>query len=474
MSDLLTVKEISSLFKLHPKTVYKWEMEGKIPYYKINGQLRFDNKEIEEFKAKNKYNSLEYSEFLPKVNLSLENYDRILLKGRSALSKKSKRWNYGKKGVFKRRLKTGESWCFWYYEKKGKIKKMTVRGATCREDAILVMEAKVREVFNREHGIEKKIARFKEFAVTYLEKYAKIRKRSWKTDEKFLKAQLTPFFGDMKLSEITPEKVSEFIGKRQKEGVKNSTIHKHLQVLRKMMNLAIDYGYEVEKNPVRSFHFSNEAENQRTRVLSYEEERQLLKAAAPHLEPIIQTALQTGMRLQEILKLRMEDVDLGQDVITIRPENNKTGKMDYIPLPFPLTELLKRLIAENRGRTAFVFNYLDSRTKEFRAVSSIQHAFCNACRRAGIQNLQFRDLRRTFATRLHQSGVDPLIIQRLLRHSSFKISEQVYIQSNLRMMKEAVEKARRGTEKQENLEHIWNTERPGKEETPLSSWISMN
>lgn len=161
---------------------------------------------------------------------------------------------------------------------------MTVPGATCKEDAILAMETKVREVFNEQYGIRKKETKLKDFALTYLEKYAKPSKKSWQTDRKFLHSQLVPFFGEMKLSEITPKHVSEFVVKRQNDGVKNSTINKYLQVLRKMLNLADEFGYEIKKNPVRPFHFSNEMENRRTRVLSYEEEERLMGEAASSMD----------------------------------------------------------------------------------------------------------------------------------------------------------------------------------------------
>ncbi len=163
-----------------------------------------------------------------------------------------------------------------------------------------------------------------------------------------------------------------------------------------------------------------------------------------------------------------------KDTITIQPEINKTGKLDCIPLPCYLKEMLRKLIKESGGRTEHVFNYNDPRTGEYRPVSSIQHGFQAACRRAKIKGLQFRDLRRTFGTRLHQNGVDPLIIQRLLRHSSFKISEQVYIQSNLKMMREAVNGAALQKAKLTKMEHIWNTEKSEKKETPVNFFISMN
>ncbi len=280
----------------------------------------------------------------------------------------------------------------------------------------------------------------------------RVKKRSWKTDEKYLNVHLIPFFGSMELSEITPEHVSEFV-KRDKDGVKSSTVNKHLQVLRKMMNVAVDYRYEIKKNPVRAFHFSSEAGFRRIRVLSSEEEEKLVKVASPHLKSIIQFALDTGLRLQEILTLQTEDVDFGQEVIRIRPEVNKSGKHDFIPLLPRPKELISNLKAANGGRTSFVFNYLDPHTNELRPIRSIQHAFQTACRKAGITGLQFRDLRRTFSTRLHEKGLGLLIIQRLLRHSSPRISAEVYIQTSMRMMKEALEKISSREEKPANLEH---------------------
>ncbi|HUU36914.1 MAG TPA: tyrosine-type recombinase/integrase [Candidatus Desulfaltia sp.] len=479
MEKLLSVKEAAELLHCHPKTIYR---NKALPCHNIPGiGIRYKPSELEKYVEQNTLKAVP----IPSPRLSakspkltrLDDFDRFELKGDSAVSKKRQRWNYGKKGVYRRKSKTGESWCYWYYEAKGKIKKVTVRGAVSREDAIHAMEAKVREVFNREHGIKKKEISLGDFAVEYLEKYAKLRKRSWKSDEKFLSSQLIPFFGSKLLSAITSQHVSEFIIKRRSEGVKNSTIHKHLQVLRRMFNLAEDFGYEAGKNPVRPYHFSSEEAYRRTRVLSDEEEPRLMQEAAPHLKAIMRMAVETGMRKQEILKLKIEDVDFSQEVIRIRPENNKAGKLDIIPLPHSMKELIKKLIEENAGRTVYVFNYYDSRTGKLRPVESIEHAFQAACRRAKIKDLQFRDLRRTYGTRLHEKGVDPLIIQRLLRHSSFRISEQVYIQSSMKMMKEAVNGTGKKTKDEtipEKLEQNWNNEGLEKAGILVSPWLSRN
>jgi len=247
-------------------------------------------------------------------------------------------------------------------------------------------------------------------------------------------------FGSIYLDEITPRRVKDYISMRiKKDRVKANSVNRHLQLLRKMFNWAVDMGYEVGENPVKSSLLFDESTFRRERVLSNQEEAKLLKEAAPHLRDILEFALGTGCRLKEIINLKIEDVSFQNGIITIQAENNKTKTVDAIPMNSMVRNLLKRVISENNGRSEHVFNFYNSKTGNYGPINSIKVAFKNACNRAGLEDFQFRDTRRTFSSRLHERGVDPLIVQRLLRHSSFKISEQVYIQSNLRMMKRAVE-----------------------------------
>ncbi|MCJ7587344.1 MAG: helix-turn-helix domain-containing protein, partial [Candidatus Aminicenantes bacterium] len=46
---LLDVKEVSGLLHVHSKTIYEWKTSGKLPFVSVNGRVRFDKKQIEEF-----------------------------------------------------------------------------------------------------------------------------------------------------------------------------------------------------------------------------------------------------------------------------------------------------------------------------------------------------------------------------------------------------------------------------------------
>lgn len=86
----------------------------------------------------------------------------------------------------------------------------------------------------------------------------------------------------------------------------------------------------------------------------------------------------------------------------------------------------------------------------------IKKAFRGACRRAGIKDLRFHDLRHTFASRLIEKGVDIIKVKELLGHSTVKVTER-YTHSNREERKKAVEllckKSPKIAGKLENLLH---------------------
>ena len=80
----------------------------------------------------------------------------------------------------------------------------------------------------------------------------------------------------------------------------------------------------------------------------------------------------------------------------------------------------------------YVFTFRD------RPLRNIRTAFQITCRKAGIKNLRFHDLRHTFATRLVLSGVDLVTVSRLLGHSTIHMTMR-YSHPKPEALKSAVE-----------------------------------
>lgn len=456
---LLSVKEISSFLSVHPITVYKWTEEGKIPYLKINGLIRFDKSEIEEWKDKKKNKYFEFAESLPKFDFPLESYDKMLLKGRSVLSNRSKRWKYGIGTVYLRRTKGGkERWYIDYRDVNRERIRRVAKHAQSRKEALLELQSEVRKSFDKQHALSKKKSKVKldEFAVQYLEDYAKVNNLAWKRIDTCLK-NLCEFMGTYYLQDISPLLIEKYKPKRLSEGVKPATVNRELSVLKRAFNLAINWKM-ADENPVQKVRFLRQPEP-RERILTEDEEERLLEASSEHLRPVILVALRTGMRKAEIVTLRWDQIDMrNREIEVIR---TKSGKKRIIPISEDLYEELK-LLKEKDGNAEFVFQYADQKTGEKRHLKHFRRSFETACRRAKISSFTFHDLRHTFASRLVRSGVDLITVKDLLGHYSVKTTER-YTHSNQEQKRKAVEllSGERGGKKAEkvvNLSLIGHTE----------------
>ena len=279
---LLTVNEVSSFLHVHPKTIYKWIAEGRLPHRKINGTIRFERSEIEAFQQKYKPVEILQPNLPLKLDVPLDAYDRMLLKGESAVSNKKQRWNYGFGTIYVREFKGKKRFCVDYRDHLGKRIRHVIPLVQTRGEAVLYLQSKVTEVFDRKHNT-KRISQiqFDKFAFMYLNDYAKINKRSWKTDEYRLKTML-PYFGRYELQMITSRDIERFRAERIEAGNTQSTTNRSLTLLKKMLNLAIDWGY-LKENPGAKVKMFPEHDVLKEKVLTKEEEQRLLATSPDHL-----------------------------------------------------------------------------------------------------------------------------------------------------------------------------------------------
>lgn len=460
------MNEVSSFLSVHPKTVYKWTLSNRIPHLRINGLIRFRKNEIEGWQIEHKFRGNPF-ELIPRHDLCLPDYDNMLLKGGTALSKSSsKRVNYSFGAIYSRRTKQGKDrWYLDYRDIKGKRIQRVIRHVVSRQDAAIALQRAVQGVFNVQHNIRpaSKQVSLPELVDQYLDRYAKTNKRSWKTDGSYSKSMIE-YFGNVQLAEISSFQVEGYKAARLKENVKHSTVNRCLAILRKMFNLAVEWGY-LQEHQRPKFKLFSEKDNLKERILTRDEEAKLFQVSSSHLRPILTVALHTGMRLGEILGLTWRQVDFKKGLI--RVERTKSGLSRLIPVNSALYETLGAL----RGCRAGAFLFENAKTG--RPLTSVKTAFLAACGRAGIAGLRFHDLRHTFASRLVENGADIITVKELLGHSSVKITER-YTHSQGEQKKFAVSLLTvRGPEaagSEENPLHICDT---AKEKAPLKPGISL-
>lgn len=255
--------------------------------------------------------------------------------------------------------------------------------------------------------------------------------RSYKTKKNFID-NLKKEFGSLRLQNFSLSLLESYQSRRLAEGRKPATVNRYLATIKHMFTKAVDWEMVPEDTfkRVRRVKLSEE-NNRRLRYLSIEESDILVAAAEPHLKPILTTALNTGMRRGEILGLTWEQVDLKHGFLLL--DKTKSGKRREIPINSSLSETLRTLLVARRIDIPFVF--FDPITG--RRYQSVKRAFATACRRAGIYDFHFHDLRHTFASQLVMNGVDITTVSKLLGHASLTMTLR-YSHLSPNHLKEAV------------------------------------
>lgn len=302
----------------------------------------------------------------------------------------------------------------WYYDfTYNKIRYRGIGGAT-KTQALRTQEKLRNQVINGEFGLveNQENPLIDQFAENYLARRKHI--RSHIRDELSVRILLRTFKGKTLLS-IQPQNIEDYIGKRLHEGVSNGTINRELACLKHMYNLAIKWKC-ARKNPVNDVDFLEEPPG-RTRFLSQQECQCLLAYCSKHLKPIAMTALNTGMRLREILSLRWKQVHIDYVIEPyVELGETKNNKKRFVPLTDDMVALFEGM----NKNSEYVF--LDSYGKN--PLQSVRKPFINALKKAGISDFRFHDLRHTFASHYIMSGGDMLSLKEILGHSTMKMVER--------------------------------------------------
>ncbi|OQY98409.1 MAG: hypothetical protein B6D35_12220 [Candidatus Brocadia sp. UTAMX2] len=294
--------------------------------------------------------------------------------------------------------------------------------------------------FDRYEGAAKT---FREMADRFMKEHAPKVSRNMQESYTTSAKHLLSFFGDSKLTAITPKVINDYKVSRINQGKKPATINKELAMLQKAFSLAVKQWEWTKENPCLKIPKERE-NNQRDRWLSEDEEKRQLENAPQWLRDIIVFALHTGLRQDELLSLTWDRADLFRKTIII--QETKNGKPRTIPLNQIALGILMEKTKVRSLKCDFVFPS-SAMTKIDRA--NLIKSFNVVNEKAGIQNFRFHDLRHTFATRLAQRGIDLYKISKLLGHCDIHMTQ--------RYAHHCPESLREGIEVLEKVDYVLTT-----------------
>lgn len=328
----------------------------------------------------------------------------------------------------------------WYYD--FIVNGRRHKGCTGLEDKKLARQHVERERYEIKNGrpadgpkAKPTLPTFEEYAGGWRMTHGKD-KASAADDQSILNRALNPYFGRMRLDEITRDDVVRFRsdrlagklyikGKSRKATPKIATVMSELALLRTILNVAVEDDL-LAKNPagrLSRLHGGKKMKinNRRDRVIDAEEYARLLLAVSPkapksksvhcgaHLRPMMILAYETGMREGEILGLRWSDVDFAKH--KVRLTDTKNGETRNVPLSRKAEKAFRDW---GRGDSTYVFPAMSGEGH----IGHVSKAFGRLAQRAKVQDVRFHDFRHTFCTRMVEAGTDLITLKAITGHKT--------------------------------------------------------
>jgi len=266
---------------------------------------------------------------------------------------------------------------------------------------------------------QKEVPTLDTFFTEHYAPFAEPRKRSWKRDDELYRLRIRDRFGSRRLNQISRQMIQTFHTELLQSGLAPATCDHHLKLLKRVFNLAIDWGVHTGTNPVARVPMFN-ADN---RVERYLDEAQLQRLVTvlriDANRPVCNIALfllSTGARLNEALSATWDQIDREKRVWRIPAMNSKSKKIRAVPLNDSALEVL----AQVDTKEGYVFVNKET-GKPYTTVAKVWERLRKA---ADVPQLRLHDLRHSFASMLINSGRTIYEVQRILGHSDTKVTER--------------------------------------------------
>jgi integrase len=343
-------------------------------------------------------------------------------------------------------------WWARYRDREGRIWKEST-GATDRQEAERFLRDRLdaRDEGTLPSVLAGKTLTFGEWADWFLERRSKPPFRAAKTHAANLNALkfLRPAFGPLRLSEITPESIEDYLQKRlnqerrihTKFGVvhrgrlRPSTVHQEFRVMTRILSVAIKQK-RLSLNPCSMVEFpvSIGKTTRKPHYMTATEQERIEFVAPRYLKNVVQIMSEMGLRpYKELMPMRKGQVDLENRLVHIPDSKTPNGEGDM-----PMTEVAL-LAFQDQIEETNNSEYLFPTPKKSRKphITNLRKVWATTLKKADVPYFSLYELRHTFATRLSSGGVADHFVSQMLRQGDAGVFKR-YSQAKLNMMREAL------------------------------------
>jgi integrase len=226
------------------------------------------------------------------------------------------------------------------------------------------------------------------------------------------------------VKDLTPERASIYIQIKRAAEKSPRRINSGIQAVQTMLRWALRQKM-IGSNPLK---YCDKVEHQPVKLrrpLEDHEIRDLLDKSPVHYRRLWIAFISTGLRKNELVELRWNDVDLVRGLLRVRAETCKVRREDFIPVGPELREVLEDLRPDEPDPEAHVF--LNSAGNPWR--NNLLTRFKTCVKNASIdpEGLDLHSLRQTYGTILAADPTnDVRTVMSLMRHSTVAMTMNLY------------------------------------------------
>ncbi len=259
-----------------------------------------------------------------------------------------------------------------------------------------------------------------EMAALYIERHAKVKKRSWFKDQQIVNREVLPKIGRKKVVDVTRQDIRDILQPIIARGATIKANHT-LEVVRKMFNWSIETRDFPAANPAARLPKPGEVMG-RSRYLAPSEIKAFwaaLQAANLGERGIAAFKLMTltAQREMEVVRMRWSDLDLEDDHVWTIPGDHSKNRLEHVIPLTPLVIELLRLLRKSRGKGENYVFPSPSKADAHLTRNFIEDRMVKIRKHLTIEHFTPHDLRRTVTTYLGKLKVPQQIKKKILNHT---------------------------------------------------------
>lgn len=325
----------------------------------------------------------------------------------------------------------GGTWrvIYRYTDWTGEKKQTQKRGFRSKHDA----QAWEREQSNR--STSNLNMTFASFVECYRkDKSNRVKENTWKTKEDIIQTKLLPYFGKLKMGNITPQQIiaweNEMMGIRNESGKPYSQVY--LKTIYKQLNAIFNHAvqfYNLNENPCRR---AGSMGKKRDREMQFWTKEEYLKFADAITDRVVayyafEMLYWCGIREGELLALTPSDFNFERRTVTINKSYQRIDGRDVITEPKTeksnRTIIMPSFLVEEIQEYLEILDGIQAEGRMFAISKSYLHReMSRGAQKAGVKRIRVHDIRHSHVSLLIDMGFSAIAIADRLGHESVEVT----------------------------------------------------